>query len=316
MSTLFSSLFKRLSGLEPEGTDGEGDKAKDNESGVAYFSYSYRGSIGGDSYTRTAAVDGDRVTLTLDMMIKSDYGEMTGEASPGFAAALNELCRKHRIVRWNGFDKYNRHVLDGDGFGLQVRFKDGRTVSADGSNAFPRGYGDFEKDMNELFKAEEGKMLEKRRLELAAEGVSGELKMIMINISRNGGFGDDSYFALLSVGGVRQSNFEVRIKSYSGEFLPEGEYNYCRTVPDEMIMMKDLDDIAKKYDILKWYDYTAYEQGGEYFQISYDYEKGHISAHGSKHPDDYDGFRRETLAKIAKITENVMKYIEENGEDE
>ena len=316
MAKFFSSLFKKIPDLSPEGPDGEGDKAPDNNSGVAYFSYSYRGSIGGNSYTRTATVEDGKVVLTLDKMEKRDYGKMTGEASPEFAASLDELCKKHKLVRWNGFDKYNRHVLDGDGFGLRIKFKDGKTVEADGSNAFPRGYGDFEKDMNELFKAEEGKMLEKRRLELAAEGVSGGLKTVMINISRNGGFGDDSYFALLSVGGVRQSNFEVRIKSYSGEFLPEGEYNYYRTVPDEMIMMKDLDGIAKKYDILKWYDYTAYEQGGEYFQISYDYEKGHISAHGSKHPDDYDGFRRETLAKIAEITENVMKYIEEHGEDE
>ncbi len=306
--TLFSSLFKRRPDLKPEGPDGEGDKAKDNVSGVAYFSYSYRGSIGGNSYTRTAAVEDGKVVLTLDKMEKRDYGKMEGEASPGFAAALDELCKKHRLVRWNGFDKFNRHVLDGSGFGLHIKFNDGKEVEADGSNAFPNGYRDFAEDMHALFKPEEDKLLEKKRLELAAEGVSGKLNFVMINIAGNHGYGDDRYFALLSVGGVRSTNCELRIKSYSGKYLPEGEYNVYKNVPDEMIGMEELAAIAEKYKIIDWYDYYAHEDGGEYFQISFSYEKGHINASGTKHPENYDGFRHDVLTVIADITKRVNDF--------
>ena len=312
MKTLFSSLFKRRPDTGEEGKEGEGDRAQDNKSGISYFKYTFRGSIGGNSFTRTAEIDGDKVTLSLQKMEKRDYGKMEGEAAPGFAAALEELCRKHKIVRWNGFDKNNRRVLDGSGFNLRVKFKDGKEVEADGSNAFPNGYRDFVKDMGELFKPEEDKLLEKRRLQLAAEGVSGELKFVMINIVQNHGFGGDSYFAMLSVGGVRSANCEFRIKSYTGEYLPEGEYSVCKTVPDEMIGMEDFSAIAEKYKIIDWYDYEAYEDGKEYFQISFSYEKGRISAHGSKHPENYDGFRKEVIEKMI----SVFKAVTESGEEE
>jgi len=62
--------------------------------------------------------------------------DMTAEE----AEALASLVQNHELTRWNGFDRVDRHALDGTGFELTIRYEDGQEVRASGSNAFPEGY--------------------------------------------------------------------------------------------------------------------------------------------------------------------------------
>lgn len=57
---------------------------------------------------------------------------------------LEKIVEECNVRKWNGFSKTARGVLDGEGFSLYLKYSDGTTVSASGSNAFPKGYGDFE----------------------------------------------------------------------------------------------------------------------------------------------------------------------------
>ncbi len=54
--------------------------------------------------------------------------------------ALRELIDENDLWSWNGFQKSNSYVLDGDSFGLSASFADGTELSAWGSNAYPKGY--------------------------------------------------------------------------------------------------------------------------------------------------------------------------------
>ena len=313
--SLFDSLFNKGDKFGPVGSDGEGDRASANNSGIRSFSYSYNGSIGGNSFTRTAKAEDGKTILTLDKMEKHDYGTMSGEASPGFMSALEKLCADHRVTRWNGFDKYNPHVLDGDGFSLHIKYNNGKNVSAHGSNAQPLGFHKFVSDMTELFAPEEEKLLDIRKQELIAEGVSGKLQSVMINITKSE-YGSDSYFLHFFPSSLRGGNFEARIKSYSGEFFPVGEHSLYTTVPDELLGFSDFDAIIKKYGLIKWFDYEAYEKDCEYFQLHFGYEKGVIRAHGSKHPDNYKEVRNALLTQVAKTVGKVEEYVKENEKKE
>lgn len=64
---------------------------------------------------------------------------------------LGEMAGRYRLDRWDGFDKKNRHVMDGSRFSLSVELTDGSTISASGSNAFPEGYSDAEQEIRMLF---------------------------------------------------------------------------------------------------------------------------------------------------------------------
>lgn len=59
-------------------------------------------------------------------------------------AELEALLEKNGVPAWDGFcGRPRMDVLDGEGFGLSVSFRDGRSISASGENKFPAGYGDF-----------------------------------------------------------------------------------------------------------------------------------------------------------------------------
>lgn len=64
---------------------------------------------------------------------------------------LGEIAGKYCLDRWDGFDKNNKHVMDGNNFSLSVTLADGKTISARGSNSFPDGYGDAKQEICELF---------------------------------------------------------------------------------------------------------------------------------------------------------------------
>lgn len=53
---------------------------------------------------------------------------------------LRALIDEFDLWSWNGFQKSNSQVLDGDSFGLSASFADGTELSAWGSNAYPKGY--------------------------------------------------------------------------------------------------------------------------------------------------------------------------------
>ena len=67
----------------------------------------------------------------VDTMIEGDVLEQLGE-----------LMGTYHVDRWDGFDKNNKHVMDGSSFTLSVTLADGSTISAHGSNSFPENYSD------------------------------------------------------------------------------------------------------------------------------------------------------------------------------
>ena len=64
---------------------------------------------------------------------------------------LEEIIDKYNINSWDGFNKTNNNVLDGDSFSLNITFKDNSNVSASGYMKWPTNYGEFLKDIDELF---------------------------------------------------------------------------------------------------------------------------------------------------------------------
>ena len=126
-----------------KGTNGAGKKARDNESGIQYFSYRYNGSIGGNNHRYELTEKDGAVTFTFESMVYPDLGEARTEVNPQVLTRLKELYRELRLAEWDGYSKYNPLVLDGEGFALSIRFCDGGRLSADGTNAFPPRYGEF-----------------------------------------------------------------------------------------------------------------------------------------------------------------------------
>ncbi|MBQ9544087.1 MAG: hypothetical protein IJV00_03040, partial [Clostridia bacterium] len=127
------------------------------------------------------------------------------------------------------------------------------------------------------------------------------------------------YHVLFAKSDVRSSNFELKVKSRSGEFFDEGEISYYTSVPDEVIRLDAFGEIIRKHGVINWLDFDKAAKdynNSEWFQISVSYADGRINARGTEHPENYDAFRKDFLALVAEVTEDARKkgFLDKNGD--
>ncbi|WP_405384195.1 hypothetical protein [Phascolarctobacterium sp.] len=128
------------------GKDGAGNSANPNRSGLVHFAYTYRS--GSANYSYTYGVDGTQKPPVFfyanNHMQKGE--RVTAPAPAGLVEQLNDICLKHKIHRWHGWQKTNPDVMDGYSFTVTTKYADGQKQSFGGSNCSPKGYGDFKKE--------------------------------------------------------------------------------------------------------------------------------------------------------------------------
>ena len=122
---------------------------------ISSFSFSHSGMHTGLIYTLSAART--EVGWQAELSLLAGEREYSLDMTSEEAEALASLVQNHELNRWNGFDRVNRHALDGTGFDLRIGYEDGQEVRASGSNAFPEGYAAAHEAILKFF----GELMEK-----------------------------------------------------------------------------------------------------------------------------------------------------------
>ena len=119
------------------------------EAPMESFSFSHSGMRTDSIYILTAEKTGHgwQAELSLFCGEKLYTLPMSQAEADGLAALLDA----HDLWSWNGFDKVDKRVLDGTGFDLNIRFADGKELTASGSNAFPKGYNEAKASIKAFF---------------------------------------------------------------------------------------------------------------------------------------------------------------------
>ena len=291
-----------------EGSEGVGQGAEDNSSGLKSFWYSFDGTIGGNNYSyELKDVDG-RVVFGYESMEHRDYGRMEKVVDPSVSDAMYKIYVSHRIAAWNGFHKHNSMICDGEGFSLSMSFKDGRTLSAGGSNSFPKRYGDFVRSMKEVLDPIRDELLDEARRARIERGISGKVNFVMVNFIQRGKCGSDRHEFLLTRKGSWRKNLDVKVKSDSGKFFPKGETRVNADIPDEAEaeLFDAIQELAEKYELIRWYDFDGTDpdyNNCEWFQLDMGFDSGeYINAMGTLHPVNYDDFRKDFLVLLGRVT--------------
>ena len=285
------------------GTEGAGDAAEENNSGVTYFYYSYNGSIGGNSFSYEVSKRDEGIIFVFEGLEFRHLGEMRTELDEAFLGKLDSLYRECNLRKWDGYSKTNRMVLDGDGFSLRIKFGNGKSISASGSNCTPKGYREFREKMNALFEPLKEKLLDEAKQKKIKEGLKGKIGFAMVNFIQHGKSGSDRYELMLYTPEIRPKNLELRVKSVSGKYFPKGDITLYQPISDVQPYYDMIEEAFRKYDIIKWYDYdkTAEDYNNcEWFQLNFGFENGYFNACGTEHPENYDEFR-EALIKIMQM---------------
>jgi len=125
------------------------------------LSFNFDGTIGGNSFEWNIERldDGTGRFVYIDLLSRNREG-LSDTVPAHIMDELEELCRKYKVHRWDGYRGYNRHICDGSGFSLYIRYRDGRTVNAHGMNKFPRHYREFRDELYLLFEPIQDKLTE------------------------------------------------------------------------------------------------------------------------------------------------------------
>ena len=311
---LFKIFKKKNSFPGEEGKDGLGKKAVDNKSGLSYFYFSYDGTIGGNNYHyRVENKDGVCV-FEYETMEHPDYGKMTMTVDGSVLDELNDLYLKYRIAEWEGYSKYNTMVCDGDGFSLSLKFNDKKYMSASGTNAYPERYGQFCGDVDGILDPLRDRLLAEAKEKKINAGISGNINSLIVIYKQYGASGNDEYKFILSKSSLRRSNYDVYVRSVSGQFFPVGEYRAYKDAADEYIPFEQIRELVNKYDLIKWYDHQDSDpdsQNREWYQIHFSFDDGtFLNSSGTVYMQNYDEFRRDFLSLMAEMiskTENEKK---------
>ena len=73
------------------------------------------------------------------------------EVDESFGEKIEEILKKYEVNKWDGFNKTDSRVLDGNSFHLSVSMEDNQSISASGYMMYPKDYGKFSGEIESLF---------------------------------------------------------------------------------------------------------------------------------------------------------------------
>lgn len=281
---------------------------------ITDFTYQYYNGFGmcGYQYVLEKTEDGGaHLTYSSDQYYM--YGEMEKEVDPSLLEEVQKLCEEKQVGEWNGFNRNETDVTDGDGFRLSIEMADENRISANGSNAYPKGFQDFVKPLDEIFAPYVKELCEEKRQEQIAQGINGKLDFFMVNFNEQGSSGRDHYDFMVKSHSDGDHNVNINIDVLKDDYLPAGKYLYACEVKDDQLPFDAVQELIEKYDLIQWYNYneTAEDyQNSEWFQLSFGFDDDfYLDACGTEHPENYDEFRKEFLTLMT----NWIKEGEQAG---
>ena len=114
-----------------------------------YFGYTNGYHINADiNYALFIKDNKNIVSIKPDGINKEDKLEI--EVDNIFIERLVEIINKYQVYKWNGFEKYNKNVLDGNSFILNIHTNEG-DIDATGYMAWPEKYREVREELDKLF---------------------------------------------------------------------------------------------------------------------------------------------------------------------
>ena len=105
-----------------------------------YFTYTSGYAI--YSYTTYELNCTDKCILTVKPLGVAEEEKQEVEIPKEKVKELESKLNEYNVSRWNGFNKNDKYVLDGDSFSFNIDYNDSDKVSAHGYMMWPNNYSD------------------------------------------------------------------------------------------------------------------------------------------------------------------------------
>ena len=111
----------------------------------------YTGGYAAYAYTIYEIEYNDKYTITIKPYGVPDEETKTYDMSEEEIQKILDILNKYNVKKWDGFNKNDKDVLDGDSFSFSAKFGDGTSISAHGYMMYPDNYGNVKNELVEIF---------------------------------------------------------------------------------------------------------------------------------------------------------------------
>jgi len=118
---------------------------------IVRLNYSYSQGYAMNAYVRYELECKDKCVLKYKPLYVPEEDYKKVEVDEEIIKELEAILNKYEVYKWDGFDKTNKNVLDGDDFHFSLSLKDGTSISASGYMSWPKNYREASGEIISLF---------------------------------------------------------------------------------------------------------------------------------------------------------------------
>ena len=128
------------------------NKSNNNISNIKHFSFSYTVGYAMNARVRYE-IDYDNNDYKTSIIPNGipDEDKLEVKIDKEVIDRIEQVLNKYNISKWNGFDKVDKNVLDGDSFSLYLRMQNDKTIEASGYMKWPEDYGKVRSELDSIF---------------------------------------------------------------------------------------------------------------------------------------------------------------------
>ena len=135
--------------LQPKKEEEEHYEGKINS--ITHFSFYYSQGYAANSDIRYYIDCEDTCIAKIKPYGIDDEDIKEIEVDNAFIKKVVTVLNKYEVIKWNGFNKYAKDVLDGDSFSLILDANDNIYIQASGYMLWPDNYKEVREELNNLF---------------------------------------------------------------------------------------------------------------------------------------------------------------------
>ncbi len=90
-------------------------------------------------------------TATIKPQDIADEDALKIEVDEAVMVEIKELLKTNKVGKWNGFQKSNHNVLDGNSFSLSIYMKNSDSINAGGYMKWPNNYREVRDGLDSIF---------------------------------------------------------------------------------------------------------------------------------------------------------------------
>ena len=97
--------------------------------------------------------ENDKYIMSIKPYLVDSENTVSFEVNNNIIKEIEDILNKYEVYKWDGFDKNDKDVLDGDSFSFSVSMND-KSISAHGYMKWPDNYRNVKSEVSSIFERE------------------------------------------------------------------------------------------------------------------------------------------------------------------